>query len=102
MTLPIILAVAILLSITFHFVGVYVGAKKTVWLMLVFVWSIAIGTAMNEIKPAGYKDIQKMKGKFSDTDKLIEEAGEEVSLYEMIVIKKSYQTNNSQNNNSQK
>ena len=61
--------------------------------MLVFVWSIAIGTSMNEIKPAGYKAIEKMKGQFSDTDKLIEDAGEEVSLYEMIVIKKSFHIN---------
>ena len=96
MTLPILLGSAILLSIAFHFVGVYAGAKKTVWMMLVFVWAVSIGTAMNEIKPAGYKDIEKMKGKFSDTDKLIEEAMPEVSLYEMIVIKKSYQLNNPQ------
>lgn len=96
MTLPILLGSAILLSIAFHFVGVYAGAKKTVWMMLVFVWAVSIGTAMNEIKPAGYKDIEKMKGKFSDTDKLIEEAMPEISLYEMIVIKKSYQLNNPQ------
>lgn len=93
MSLTVILAIAIALSLAFHFVGVYAGAKKTVWVMLVFVWAIFVGTAMNEIKPAGYKDIQKMKGQFSDTDKLIEEAGEEISLYEMITIKKSYQTN---------
>lgn len=93
MSLTVILAIAIALSLAFHFVGVYAGAKKTVWVMLVFVWAIVVGTAMNEIKPAGYEDIQKMKGQFSDTDKLIEEAGEEISLYEMITIKKSYQTN---------
>ena len=96
MSLTIILGAAILLSIGFHFVGVYAGARRTVWMMLIFVWAIAIGTAMNEIKPAGYKDIEKMKGQFSDTDKLIEEAMPEVSLYEMIVIKKSYQINNPQ------
>lgn len=96
MTLPILLGAAILLSIGFHFVGVYAGAKKTVWLMLVFVWAIAIGTAMNEIKPKGYKAIEKMKGQYSDTDKLIQEAMPEISLYEMIVIKKSYQINNPQ------
>ncbi|MDD5157599.1 hypothetical protein [Sulfurimonas sp.] len=96
MSLAILLSVAALLSIGFHFLGVYTGSKKTVWIMLVFLWSVAIGTAMNEIKPAGYDDIKKMKGKFSDTDKLIEEAMPKVSLYEMIVIKKSYQTNNPQ------
>ncbi|MFA5233599.1 MAG: hypothetical protein WC390_04290 [Sulfurimonas sp.] len=93
MSLAFILAIAIAVSIAFHFVGVYVGAKKTVWIMLVFVWAIVVGTAMNEIKPAGYKDIEKMRGQFSDTDKLIEEAMPEVSLYEMIIIKKSYHTN---------
>lgn len=94
MSLTILLSGAILISLAFHFVGVYTESKKTVWVMLVFVWSIAIGTAMNEIKPAGYDDINKMKGQFSDTDKLIEESMPEVSLYEMILIKKSYQTNN--------
>lgn len=93
MSLTFILAIAIAVSIAFHFVGVYAGAKKTVWAMLVFVWAIVVGTAMNEIKPAGYEDIEKMRGQFSDTDKLIEEAGEEISLYEMITIKKSYHTN---------
>lgn len=96
MSLTIILIAAVLLSAVFHFLGVYTDSKKTVWVMLIFLWSVAIGTAMNEIKPSGYEDIQKMKGKFSDTDKLIEEAMPKVSLYEMIVIKKSYQTNNSQ------
>lgn len=96
MSLAILLIVAALISIGFHFLGVYTNSKKTVWIMLVFLWSVAIGTAMNEIKPAGYDDINKMKGKFSDTDKLIEEAMPKVSLYEMIVIKKSYQANSTQ------
>ena len=94
MTLPILLTSAIILSIAFHFLGVYTKSQKIVWIMLVFMWSISIGTAMNEIKPAGYKDIEKMKGQFSDTDALIEDAMPEVSLYEMITIKKSYQLNN--------
>ncbi len=96
MNLTIILAAAVILSLIFHFIGVYVGAKKTVWTMLVFVWAVVVGTAMNEIKPAGYEHIEKMKGKYSDTDKLIEEAMPEVSLYEMLTIKKSYQDNKSQ------
>ena len=91
MSLTILLSIALLLSIGFHFVGVYADSKKTVWLMLVFVWSIGIGTAMNEIKLSGYDDIKKMKGKFTQTDKLIEESMPEISLYEMIVIKKSFQ-----------
>lgn len=93
MSLTVILSIAIALSIAFHFVGVYADAKKSVWLMLVFVWAVVVGTSMNEIKPAGYKEIEKMRGQFSDTDKLIEEAMPEVSLYEMITIKKSYSTN---------
>lgn len=91
MTLTILLIGAFFISVGFHFVGVYTNSKKTVWLMLVFVWAMAIGTAMNEIKPSGYADIEKMKGKFAETDKLIEESMPEVSLYEMIGIKKSYQ-----------
>jgi len=91
MSLTILLISAAVISLAFHFVGVYTKSKKTVWIMLVFVWSIAIGTAMNEIKPAGYDDINKMKGKFTQTDKLIEESMPEISLYEMLVIKKSYQ-----------
>ncbi|MDP2892999.1 MAG: hypothetical protein Q8N78_01365, partial [Sulfurimonas sp.] len=75
------------------FVGVYIDAKKSVWAMLVIIWAVSVGTITNEIKPKGYKDIEKMKGRFSDTDKLIEEAMPEVSLYEMIVIKKSFNTN---------
>lgn len=93
MSLTIVLSVAILLSIAFHFFGVYAGAKKTVWLMLVLLWAAGINLAMSEIKPKGYKEIESMKGEYSDTDKLIEDAGEEVSVYEMVVIKKSYNTN---------
>ncbi|DAB27357.1 MAG: hypothetical protein A2513_11205 [Sulfurimonas sp. RIFOXYD12_FULL_33_39] len=93
MSLTIILIVAVLLSIGFHFIGVYAGAKKTVWIMLVLMWAGTINIAMSEIKPDGYEDIKKMRGQFSDTDKLIEEAMPTVSLYEMLSIKKSYQTN---------
>lgn len=94
MSLTIVLAAAIILSLIFHFIGVYADSKKTVWAMLVFVWAIAIGTAMNEIKPSGYKEIEKMKGQFADTDALIDDAMPEVSLYEMLSIKKSYLINN--------
>lgn len=93
MSLTIILTVAVLLSIGFHFIGVYADAKKTVWLMLVLMWAGTVNIAMSEIKPKGYEDIKKMRGQFSDTDKLIEEAMPEVSVYEMLGIKKSYQLN---------
>ncbi|WP_294960374.1 hypothetical protein [Sulfurimonas sp.] len=94
MSLTVILIVGVVLSIAFHFIGVYAQAKKTVWLMIVIMWAGSINIAMSEVKPAGYEDIKKMKGQFSDTDKLIEEAGAEVSIYEMLKIKKSYQINN--------
>ena len=94
MTTSLVLIIAVLLSIGFHFIGVYVGAKKIVWTMIIFMWVATINVAMSEIKPAGYEDINKMKGQFADTDKIIEEAGEEISVYEMIGIKKSYIINN--------
>ena len=97
MSLTIILAIALLLSLVFHFVGVYADAKKTVWVMLVMVWAISIGTATNEIKQKGYKDIEKMKGVYSDTDALIDEFMPKISVYEMVVIKKSFNTNKLQN-----
>lgn len=93
MSLTVILSVAIVLSIVFHFVGVYAGAKKTVWLMIVLFWAAGTNMAMSEIKPNGYKEIESMKGLYSDTDKLIEEAMPEVSIYEMLAIKKSYNIN---------
>jgi len=90
MNIYIILSVAAVLSLAFHFVGVYAGAKKVVWLMLVLMWAGAINISMSEIKPSGYEEIKKMKGQFSDTDKLIEDAKPEISVYEMILIKKSF------------
>ncbi len=97
MSLTIILIIAVLLSAAFHFVGVYAGAKKTVWLMLVIFWAGSISLATSEVKPTGYKDIEKMKGAYADTDKLIEEAMPEVSIYEMVTIKKSFNINKSKN-----
>ena len=93
MNIYILLSVALSLSIAFHFVGVYAGAKKTVWFMLVLLWAGSINIAMSEIKPKGYEDLEKMKGQFADTDALIEEALPKVSIYEMLGIKKSYQIN---------
>ena len=94
MTTSIVIIIAIILSVGFHFIGVYVNARKIIWTMIIFMWVGTINVAMSEIKPAGYDEINKMKGQFSDTDKIIEEAGEEISVYEMISIKKSYITNN--------
>ena len=94
MTTTIVLIIGVLLSVGFHFIGVYAGAKKIVWIMIALMWAGSINIAMSEIKPSGYEEIEKMKGLFSDTDKVIQEAGEEISVYEMIGIKKSYIKNN--------
>ena len=94
MTTTIVIIIALLLSAGFHFIGVYVGAKKIVWTMIALMWAGSINIAMSEIKDTGYEEIEKMKGQFSDTDAVIEEAGEEISVYEMIGIKKSYLINN--------
>jgi len=93
MNIYIILTIALALSVGFHFIGVYAGAKKTVWLMLVLMWAGSINIAMSEIKPSGYEDIKQMQGQFADTDALIKDAGDEVSIYEMLSIKKSFQIN---------
>jgi len=71
MTLIIVLLSALTLSVAFHFVGVYAGAKKTVWLMIVLMWAAAINISMSEVKPKGYAEIEKMKGKYKELDVLI-------------------------------
>ena len=93
MSLSIILIVAIILSIGFHFIGVYTGAKKTVWVMLFIMWAGSFNIAMSEIKPKGYEQIKKIQGQFDNTDALILDAGDEISVYEMVVIMESYQIN---------
>ncbi len=94
MSLSIILIIAVLLSIGFHFIGIYANAKKIVWIMLVLMWAASINIAMSEVKPSAYEEIKKMQGQFDDTDKLIEEAGDEISVYEMLLIKKSHINHN--------
>lgn len=93
MSLTIILVVGVILSIAFHFIGVYAKAKKTVWVVIALMWAGSISIATNEIKPKGYEDIKNMQGKYTDTDELIKQAGEEISIYEMIIIKNSYVKN---------
>ncbi len=90
MSLTIILVVGVILSIAFHFIGVYVNAKKIVWIMIALMWAGSFSIAMNEVKPSAYEEIKKIQGQYADTDKLIEEAGEHMSLYQFLVIKKSY------------
>ena len=94
MSLWIILTIAVIVSVGFHFIGVYVNAKKTIWLMLVLMWAGSISIATNEVKPSAYEEITKMQGQYDDTDALIAEAGENMSLYQFLIIKKSYIINN--------
>ena len=86
MSLSIVLIIGLVLSIAFHFIGIYAQAKKTGWVMIVLMWVGSINIAMSEIKPKGYEDIKSMQGKYTDTDELIKKAGKKISIYEMIVI----------------
>ncbi len=90
MNLPIILTLAVILSIGFHFIGVYANAKKTVWLMIVLMWAGSINIATNEISDKGYKSLDKMRDKYDATDKIIASMGPEITLMEMIDIKRSF------------
>ena len=92
MNLTIILIIALILSVIFHFVGVYAGAKKTVWVVIALMWAGSINIAMSEVKPQAYEDLKKMQGKYADTDEIILNAGDEISVYEMILIKNSFVT----------
>lgn len=89
MGLTIVLIIAVILTAIFHFIGVYANAKKTVWVMLAIMWAGSISIALQEISPKGYEDLEKVKGKDAALDKLIEDSLPEVSVYEMLVIKKS-------------
>ena len=93
MSLTILLSIGVLVTIFFHFVGKYASATKIVWVALILIWAGIISIATSEIKPKGYNEIKKMKGKYPDTDKLIEEAMPEVSVYELIEIKSNYLKN---------
>jgi len=88
MGLTIVLIIAVILTAIFHFIGVYANAKKTVWVMLAIMWAGSISIALQEISPKGYEDLEKVKGKDAALDKLIAESLPEVSVYEMLVIKK--------------
>ena len=90
MNIYILLSVAIALSVAFHFIGVYAGAKKIVWLVIALLWAGSINIAMSEIKPNGYDFIEKIKGKYPSVDQEIESALPEISVYELIGIRKAY------------
>lgn len=88
MILTIILISAIILTIIFHFIGVYADAKKFVWVALALIWAGSISIALQEIKPKGYADLKKIQGKSAELDKVIDDAMPHISIYEMLVIKK--------------
>jgi len=90
MSLTTILITGVVLTVIFHFIGVYSGAKKFVWIALVLIWAGAISIARSEVKQKGYDYLTSIKGEFSQTDELIDDAMPEVSIYEMITIKNSY------------
>ena len=90
MSLTLLLSIGIIITVIFHFIGVYAGAKKIVWVAIVLIWAGVISIATNEVKPKAYDEIKMMKGKYQDTDELIKEAMPKVSLYELIKIKSSY------------
>ncbi len=58
--------------------------------MIALMWAGSINIAMNEISDKGYKNLEKMRGKYKTTDALIHAAEPEISLYEMIGIKRSF------------
>ena len=89
MSLTIILTVAIILTLIFHFIGVYAGAKKFVWIALALIWAGSISIALQEIKPKGYEDLKKIQGKNAVLDQVIAESMPTITVYEMIVIKKT-------------
>ncbi len=89
MSLTIVLIVAVILTVIFHFIGVYARAQRIMWIMLVIMWAGSISIALQEISPKGYEDLEKIKGKDAALDKLIQESLPEISVYEMLVIKKS-------------
>jgi len=93
MSLALLLGIGIGITIIFHFIGVYADAKRIVWIAIILIWAGVISIATNEIKPKGYEEIKKMKGHYKETDKLINEALPEVSLYELIKIKNNYLQN---------
>jgi hypothetical protein len=93
MSLTLLLGIGIAVTIVFHFIGVYTNSQKIVWTAIVLIWAAVISVATSEVKPKAYDEIKKMQGKYADTDRLIQEAMPEVSLYELIKIKSSYLEN---------
>ena len=90
MSVTLLIVIGLIVTLFLHFAGVYTKSVKIVWIAIIFLWAVAIGTFMNEIKPEGYKEVRNMLGKYPETDILIKQAGKEVSFYELLKIKQNY------------
>jgi len=90
MNLTILISIGIVITLIFHFIGVYAQAKKIVWIALILIWAGVISIATSEIKAQAYKNIQQMKGQDQDTDNIIKKSMPKISVYEMILIKNSF------------
>ncbi len=88
MNLTILLIIAVILTVIFHYIGVYANAKKTVWVMLALMWAGTISIAMQDVSEKGYTDIEEMRGQDAGLDALIDDSLPNISIYEMLVIKK--------------
>ncbi len=93
MSIGALLGVGIVATILLLGAGYKLKALKFVVIALLFFWAVGIDIFVSEIKPKGYDEIAKMKGKCHDTDQLIQEAGETISLYEFLAIKRSFLKN---------
>ena len=93
MSISVLVIIGVAVTLLLHFAGVYTKSLKIVWIAIVFLWAVVVGTFTNEIKPQGYKEIKAMQGKYEETDALIKKAGEKVSFYELMQIKQSYLKN---------
>ncbi len=90
MGLYIFIAVGVVLSFAFHFLGVYTNSKRSVWVAIALIWVGAVSFSLSEIKPEGYEYIKMIEGKYSKVDSKIQSYRPVISVYELLSIKKSY------------
>ena len=93
MSVTALVVIGLIVTLLLHFAGIYTKSVQIVWVAIVFLWAVAIGTFTNEIKPEGYKEIKAMQGKYKETDALINQAGKKVSFYELLQIKRNFLKN---------
>ena len=60
------------------------------WVVIALFWAGAINIAMSEIKPSGYEYIKEIQGKYQSVDKKIQASLPQISIYELLTIKKLY------------